>query len=377
MMQAYASLALLVASAAGQAPAPGPAPMRESATAYDECWHMCKHASGLGASDCMTDCRAYTDVAPDKSEALNEFVADQGYNKAGGDSMEEAFDERHPKHEDVDLNYLNGLHGHKDCQPTFSGTPEFKDADLNGDGVITPDEAAKFGEKMCVSSEMVMQIFDMADSNRDKEVHAGEWDKVGENTEAEQALDHAVDPLSQGDEEYARTKLPRFEEFDGNSDGVLDEHEMDKVLMFELRRRFPGLSDEELLEKASDVMEELSAMAGHLDGDGDGNVSREEFHAEAERGEDMGDEFKEEEEAYHDKQQLDDAKRVEHPTMVPVPEDYLPGAPAPAASPAAVALHARSSVRRLRGGRGRGRGVRAPRQEQGNWIRRVLAQRRR
>jgi len=363
MMQAYASLALLVASAAGQAPAPGPAPMRESATAYDECWHMCKHASGLGASDCMTDCRAYTDVAPDKSEALNEFVADQGYNKAGGDSMEEAFDERHPKHEDVDLNYLNGLHGHKDCQPSFSGTPEFRDVDLNGDGVITPVEAMKFGEAMCVSSEMVMQIFDMADSNRDKRVDAKEWGEVGEDTKAEQALDHAVDPLSQGDEEYAETKLPQFEEFDENQDGVLDDREMDKVLMFELRRRFPGLSDEELVEKAHEVMAELSARAERLDEDGDGTVSHKEFHAEAERREDMGDEFKEEEKADHDEQQADDAKRVEHPTMVPVPADNLPGAPAVAASPAAVALHARSTARRLlRGHRGHG-----------NWIRRVLA----
>jgi len=354
--------------------------MRESATAYDDCWHMCKHARGLGASDCMTECRAYTDVAPDKSEALNEFVADQGYNEAGGDSMEEAFEERHPNHEDVDLNYLNGLHGHKDCEPTFSGTPEFKDVDLNGDGVITPAEAAKFGETMCVTGEMVMQIFEMADSNRDKRVAASEWGEVGEHTEAEQALDHAVDPLSQGDEEYARTRLPRFEEFDGNADGVLDEREMENVLMFELRRRFPGLSDEELVEKAGEVMEELSAMASNLDGDGDGIVSRKEFHAEAERNENMGDELKEEEEAYHDKQQIDDAKRVEHPTMVPVPEDYLPGAPSPAAPPAAVAFHARSAVHRLRGGRGRGRRARAPRQEAdsySNWIRQVLARRRR
>merc|ERR1719271_543011 len=89
---------MLVVLASGQAPAPGPAgpvPLRESATTYDGCFHVCQHAHGLGASDCLTECRAYTDVAPDKTEALKEFVADNSYNEAGGERMEHAYEEMH------------------------------------------------------------------------------------------------------------------------------------------------------------------------------------------------------------------------------------------------------------------------------------------
>lgn len=315
--------------------------MRESATAYDGCFHVCQHAHGLGASDCITECRAYTDVAQDKTEALKEFVADNSYNEAGGERMEKAYEEEHP--------------GEKvpDCQPTFHRTPQFNDVDLNHDGVITPEEAEEFGQKMCVSNEMVMQIFDMTDRNLDKKVDPKEFDQVGEDTKAEGALDKVVDPLSEGDDEYAPVKLPQFEEFDKNKDNILDQNEMEDVLMFELHRRFPGVSDDELVTKAADVMDELAAEVHRIDQDGDGMISRKEFHMVHLKKDQqtLGHEFKEAATGDHNAQELDDEKTVEHPTMVPPPPDNLPAAVVPGPAPAPTPAAAAAALFRHRAGR--------------------------
>merc|ERR550537_427618 len=106
------------------------------------------------------------------------------------------------------------------CRPKFDGKPSFEDVDEDGDGILTASEVIDFGEKMCVSDEMAMQLFSMADRNRDKVIDPKEWDRVGEDTAAEQSIDESVDDTkaSKSDDVYNEVKIPPFETFDADKD---------------------------------------------------------------------------------------------------------------------------------------------------------------
>jgi len=320
-MQTRFAVLLLFASAAGQAPAPGPAGPSHYHT-NPGCWEMCKHAKGLGASSCMTDCRTHTDSHWDDEEAVKQFVEDKSYNEAGGEAMERAYEEKY---------------GEKvlSCRPKFDGKPSFDDLDEDGDGVLTASEMIDFGAKMCVSDEMAMQLFTMADSNRNKVIDPKEWATVGEETRTEQAIDAAVDEAqgAMSEDVYNEVKTPHFEEFDHNGDGVLSDEELEDVLMHEFYRRFPDATEEQVHSMAGDVVQDLAEIVDRMDQNGDGKISKAEFEAKGKQV-DLGHEL--EEAAYGDKngQDPDNLHRVEHPTAAPLPPDYLPEAPGPAASPA-------------------------------------------
>jgi len=315
-MQAYFAAALLLLVAArGQAPAPGPSTMRTAAKAHPGCWEMCKHAFGLGADSCMAECRTYTDGAEDGEDGLEDFVEDKTYNEAGGENMEEAFEKKY----DREI---------PSCKPTFTSFPTFGDLDENGDGVITESEMISFGAKMCVSDEMALQVFMMADRDQNNVIDPKEWGQVGEDTAAEQAIDDSVDgnAASQADDEYNEVQMPPFKEFDANKDGVLDTKELQKVLEFELYRRFPESSYEQIESIAGGMAGDLEKIAGEMDKDGDGKISRAEFEGPPEKDEHLGGELVEASRGDKNGEDPDDLSRVEHPTMSPVPEDYLPSA---------------------------------------------------
>merc|ERR1719379_2910742 len=88
-----------------------------------------------------------------------------------------------------------------DCVPDSEFVDKdvtFEDVDSNADGIVTADEALAFGEKMCVSDEMTMQIFQMSDANQDKVLTPEEYNGVGEESAGEEAIDKAADSVSEG-----------------------------------------------------------------------------------------------------------------------------------------------------------------------------------
>jgi len=358
MKRSRATALLLIAAAAAQAPGPAPGGLPATRRAYPDCAEMCKHAKGLGASSCMTECRTYTDSSPDPEESLEEFVADKSYNEGGGEDMEEAYE---AKHDAV-----------PSCKPRFSGKPAFQDLDLDQDGVLTASEVIDFGAKMCVSDEMAMQLFSMADRDRNKVIDPKEWSSVGEDTDGEKAIDDAVDDKideskTVTDDEYNEVSMPAFEEFDKDGNGELNDDEVENLIMFEFHRRFPDATKEELASMAGEMVEDLAEVVSAMDHDGDGAISKAEFERPADS-EDFGGELKEATEDDKNEKEPDDLHRVEHPTAAPPPEDYLPAGPAPgAASPAPALFFARlaGAQRRQRGFFSRARGIRLRRSSAG------------
>jgi len=321
-----ACLAILLVVAAGQAaPSPAAAPTGSPAAGELSCEEMCSHSTGLGADTCVTECQTHTDVAEDEDESLGDCVEDRSYNEPsgkGGEAMEEAYEQTY------------GSGTIPSCRPQFEGKVTFEDVDGNGDGIVTADEALAFGEKMCVSDEMTMQMFQMADANQDKQLTPEEYSSVGEESAAEEAMDKATDSVSEGDQEYNEVKAPQFEEFDKDGDGLLNDDEVSKAIMFELSRRFPGKSDEELMEIATDLYSEgkLKFLV-EIDSDGDGMVSKEEWEAPEEgTPENLGTEIAEAAAADENAEDPDDLPTAE--------QSEPPAAPAPAA----VAFHARPVV---------------------------------
>merc|ERR1719201_1320973 len=233
--------------------------------------------------------------------------------------MEEAFEDKY----DREI---------KSCKPTVTSFPKFVDLDENGDGVVSESEMIRFGEKMCVSDEMALQVFLMADRDRNNVIDPKEWGQVGEDTAAEQAIDNSVDDTtaSKADDEYNEVMIPPFKEFDANKDGVLDKKELQKVLEFELYRRFPDASYEQIESIAGDMTGDLEQIIKEMDKDGDGKISRSEFEGPPEKDEDLGGELAEAARGDKNGEDIDNLHRVEHPTMSPVPEDYLPSGPSPA-----------------------------------------------
>merc|ERR1719446_906640 len=119
-----------------------------------------------------------------------------------------------------------------------------------------------------------MQLFAMADRDRNSGLDPKEWGKVGEETAAEQAIDSSVDgtDASRADDEYNEVKMPPFKEFDADGDGVLVKKELQNVLEFELYRRFPDASYEQVKSIAGDMAGDLEEMVEVMDKDGDGKI---------------------------------------------------------------------------------------------------------
>jgi len=310
----------------------------------------------------MTECRTYTDTHPDPHQGLEEFVADESYNEAGGEDMEEAYEAKHA--EQI-----------PSCKPEFAGKPAFEDIDSDHDGVLTAKEVIDFGEKMCVSDEMAMQLFSMADRDRNKVIDPKEWNSVGEDTHGEKAIDDAVDDKideskTVSDDEYNEVSMPAFEEFDKDGNGELEDGEIENLIMFEFHRRFPDATKEEVASMAGEMVEDLAEIVSAMDHDGDGAISKAEFERPADS-EDLGSELNEATEDDKNEKEPDDLHRAEHPTAVPPPEDYFPASPAPgpaSPSPAAAlffarlagAQHRHARARHLRLRRSGAGGVRAP-----------------
>merc|ERR1719434_220172 len=176
------------------------------------------------------------------------------------------------------------------CKPKFDGKPSFEDLDE----VLTASEVIDFGAKMCVSDEMAMQLFSMADSDRNKVIDPQEWATVGEETHAEQAIDASVDEAegAMSDDVYSEVKMPPFEEFDRNGDGMLGDQELEKVLEFEFYRRFPKATEEQVHSMAGDVVQDLAEIVDRMDKNGDGKISRAEFEGKGKQIH-LGDELEE------------------------------------------------------------------------------------
>lgn len=373
MQAQVVSIALLLAIVAGR---DAPSPAAAASPADDDgadapppqsdltCEELCKKARGLGKSDCLTECQTFEQTAPNKDEALGDFVHDVSHNEAsgqGGEAMEETYEDA--TGQDV-----------PDCTPSVEGKPTFEDIDADGNGLITAEEAISYGHKMCVSDEMVMQMFAKADADRDKEVTPAEFNSVGEEHAAEQVVDAAADPVTEGDQEYNEVHTPHFEEFDKDGDEVLSGDEIREVLVFELHRRYPGKSKEEIDDIAEKSIKNLAEALPDVDTNGDGEISKDEWYAEPAESTDMGDELGE---------VADDDKNAKDPDDLPVAEESESEAPAaaPAASPAlffharvpsssALTRHHGAAPHSRRGGQGalgRHRNRKAPGRQEFNW----------
>merc|ERR1719231_1826345 len=102
-------------------------------------------------------------------------------------------------------------------------------------------------------------------------------------------------------------------------------NEVEQAVIFELSRRFPGKSEEELEEMAAKLHEEGKLKyLDELDTDGDGVVSKEEWEAPEEGSpEDLGSEVAEAAESDENAEDPDDLEPAEH--------SEVSAAPAPAA----------------------------------------------
>lgn len=321
MKTAALAIALVLRAADSQAPAPV-----ESGSAG--CWELCRHAKGLGSSACMTECKMYTDVAPNTDEALKAFVEDETVNEAGGEDMERAYEKM--SEERV-----------RSCVPQFEGSPKFTDIDANGDSVISKSEIIGFAKKMCVSDEMIRQMFHEADRNQDGDVNPIEFDKGGEDTQLEEGVDMMMDTHTGGDDEYNPVKLPALEAFDADGDKKLSKEELRDALFFEHNQRFSKTATKkELREWAEAQKDVLESLLFLLDTDGDGKISEDEYNT-MDLHDHLGGEMKEAQDANHDGVDPDNLRRMEHPTAAPLPADYFGHDAVPAPAAGAVGMLAR------------------------------------
>lgn len=281
--------------------------------ARTKCEELCAKDSGIDADggDCKTECAVSTDLMTHHlDQGYEDFTRDEAYNEKGGQKMKEAHNEKAP--EEV-----------PSCIPEegydASTIPEFDTLDINRDGVIDGDEAFTFGEKACIPDEMVGQLFSEADLNQDKVIEKNEWKAGGEDTKNEQAMDEALEKVSQGDDESNTVQNPPMTEFDKNNDGSLDEDESKDVFEHELGRRtehepIPEDTMKELEPKIDEAVEKV-------DTNDDGAISGDEYAAKGDAN-DLGDELQEAASADEDKPELDDLSRADG-AAAPAPAGLL------------------------------------------------------
>lgn len=331
------AVAPAVAEEAGQplevvaAPAPGPAV--SSRSSHPGCAELCQHATGVGADDCMTDCRVATDTSDDDDGGIRTFVEDETYNAPGSNrKMAGAYE---------------AVYGEKapECSPTWTKEedPSFEDVDLNGDGVLEADEVLSIGEAMCIPDKVTMQMFWQADKNRNKVLTRDEYNRLGEDTLLEKHMDAPLDENHGNPHEFQEFKVPDFEVFDKNSDGVISADELEEVLTMELLRRYPEATKEEIMEKIDAHEKDLDDILNKLDTNGDGVINKSEWAAvpsDADDG-DMGSELGEHAEHNHTQQDPDSPlwilPHVSTPTVHPPPPGYYvfpEKSPSPAIGPA-------------------------------------------
>jgi len=188
-----------------------------------------------------------------------------------------------------------------------------------------------WNEKACVPDEMAEQIFSEADLNQDKVIDKSEFKDAGEDTKNEDAMDKALEKVSEGDDEYNSVQNPPLEEFDGNKDGALDNGEVKEVFQHELERRtehekLPGDTMNDLEPNIQDAIDKV-------DTNDDGEISGDEYVAKDE-GTDLGSELKEAADADEDAEEMEDLSRADGAA-----------APAPAAASFAQRQH-RHSLRK-------------------------------
>jgi len=227
-----------------------------------------------------------------------DFVRDESYNEKGGQAMQEAHNENAPLE-------VPG------CVPEegydVNTEPEFDTLDTNRDGVIDGDEAFTFGEKACIPDEMVGQLFSEADLNYDKVIEKSEWKFGGEDTKNEQAMDDALEKVSEGDDESNTVQNPPMTEFDKDNDGSLDAEESKDVFEHELGRR---TEHEKIPEETMKELEpKIEEAVDKVDTNDDGVISGDEYVAKGDTN-DLGDELQEAASADEDKPELDDLERA-------------------------------------------------------------------
>lgn len=277
--------------------------------ATSKCEELCKVDAGMDADtrDCLTECASSTDLMTHNlDQGLEDFARDESFNEKGGKKMQEAHNEKAP--EEV-----------PECAPQVDLTkaPQFSDLDTNGDKVIDYEESAAWSEKACIPDEMTEQVFSEADLNQDKVIDMNEFKEAGEDSKNEEAMDKALEKVSEGDDEYNSVQNPPLEEFDNNKDGALDESEAKEVFEHELERRTEH--EEVPPETMKELEPEVQEAIDKVDTNDDGEISGDEYVAKDD-GSDLGQELSEAAAADEDKPEMDDLSRVDA------------GAPAPAAS---------------------------------------------
>jgi len=298
----FAGLLVLTASIATatrkfrEEPHPGEHGMHYPEREADKtCAEICAEDKGLDADTCVTECEVHTDLQTHHmNDGVDDFAEDEAYNEANGQGVEDHVEANHP----VDV---------LDCAPEvdIDKPPALEDIDTKQDGVIDQEEAREWGHKACVTDEMTDQIFSQADKNVDHVIDKEEYDRTGEDTVHEEAIDDALEEHSEGDDEYNPVDTPPLEEFDDNNDGGLDEEEHKDAVQFEMERRGEGRYDDpEVPEQPTDE------AFKKVDTDGNGKITGDEYTETPEDGgSDLGEELTEAAGADEDATDPDDLPR--------------------------------------------------------------------
>jgi len=268
--------------------------------ANKHCEEMCKVDAGMDgdARDCLTECAVSTDLQTHHmDDGKYYFANDEAYNEKGGEKIKALHNEKAP--EEV-----------PSCTPTIdlSKTPQFDDLDANGDGVISVEESEDWAKTACIPDEMQTQVFQQADLNADHVIDKKEFETAGEWSKNEQAMDKALEKVSEGDDEYNPVQNPPLEEFDENKDGALDKDEAKEMYEHELERRTESAPVPE--EKMKEMEPDIQNAIDEVDTNDDGEIDGDEYVAKGDDA-DLGTELKEATEAKEDEPELDDMARAD------------------------------------------------------------------
>lgn len=240
------------------------------------CREICKHDRDLDGhiGRCLTACTAWT--VPDKiHHAMVPFVQDQALNEKGDTKMVHASEKA----------LRTAI---ENCRPfaNIRKKPLFKSMDKNGDQAITRKEAISYGIKMCIPDKVMAHIFSHADTDHNGKLVRREFFGTREHAGINSDVGSLLDPLTQSNKEKLAAFRPTFEDWDLNKNGVLEEAEAFNAFMYELSKQDSTGPDPEASEgidqppdnEVSREWEDDFARAWpHIDRDGDGVVSREEF----------------------------------------------------------------------------------------------------